>query len=94
MATYSGPFVSKRVDLVYKVPAGEPWGSTYVEIEKAYYGLKDQLRRLGALGETESPADDLIRVLPHDDEIWLVATVENYTDTATDEDLAGLSRLE
>jgi hypothetical protein len=94
MATYSGPFVSSHVDLVYKVPAGEPWGSTYVEIEKAYIGLKDQLRALGILSPMEVPADDLIRVLPHDDEIWVVATVENHAHPAGAEDLARLNRLE
>lgn len=94
MATNEGPFVKTVQTLVYKVPAAQPWGSTYVEIDKAYYALKQDLEKLGVIGKGENIPDSLINVLPMDDEIHVFAVIENRLRPALDADLAGLSSLE
>jgi hypothetical protein len=79
MATFSGPLVRTKRSIEYTVPADESWGACYVEVNKAYWAIIQDLRRLKILGEDEMPSDDLIRVFPRDDEIVLVADVQSTT---------------
>ena len=83
MAIYEGPKVHVTVDLVYVVPADWKFGSPWVEVEKAVAGMLQQLRSFGVLKENEHPSDDLIRVQPRDEEIWVVATIHDVTKTST-----------
>jgi len=79
MATYSGPSIRANVELVYTVPAEVPFGACWPEVEKAVIAMINSLRSLGVLKETEHPSDDLIRIVPMDDEVRLVATIKDFT---------------
>lgn len=85
MATYEGPKVHVSAELVYTVPADWKFGSPWVEVEKAVAGMLQKLRSLGVLKENEHPADDLIRIQPHDEEIWVIATIKDFTRQASAE---------
>jgi hypothetical protein len=77
MATYEGPKVHVTAELVYTVPAEYRYGACWPEVEKAVVGLLGKLRELGVLKPDEHPTDDLIRIYPADDEVRIVATIQD-----------------
>lgn len=91
MATASSRIrVQARIE--YTVPVSGEWGATYVEVQKAYIMLTDELKDLARsqlLGDVPRFADDLIRVLPGEDEIVIFADVFTVTNPPSDE-LLGL----
>jgi len=60
----------RRVTYVeHVVPATEPWHANWVEVQKAVSACITELRQSGALGETQEPSDERIRMRVEDEEI-------------------------
>lgn len=60
----------RRVTYVeHVVPATEPWHANWVEVQKAVSACIAELRESGALGETQEPSDERIRMRVEDEEI-------------------------
>lgn len=71
MATYSREVVHKT-EIVYKVPAEEPYGAAWVEVMKAIRAAHAELWKFGVVPEGKDAADDRIWVRCRDDEIHVV----------------------
>lgn len=93
MATYEGPKVHVTAELVYTVPAEFRYGAYWPEVEKAVVGLLGKLRELGVLKPDEHPSDDLIRIYPADNEVRIVATIQDTLVQGTTTALAFLAEF-
>jgi len=51
------------------IPSSRPWGACWNEVSLAIRAATMELRAAGIIRDDQEPADDLIRVLPGDDEI-------------------------
>lgn len=72
MATWTRrEVVTRRVE--YIVPAEGPYGACWAEVCKAFSAIRSDLETAGVLPELASMPDDMVRVLPGEDEILIVA---------------------
>ena len=68
MATYSRREVVTRT-VEFTVPAFPPYGATWAEVWKAFNAAVRELRAAGRLQQGEPPSDDMVWILPGDDEV-------------------------
>ena len=75
MAEYtSRTITSTRREFV--VPASQPWGADYGEVSKAASAAWAEYReKVGLPTDAQMPAD-VLRFIPHDDEIVIAWTIE------------------
>jgi len=75
MATYTTrEVVTRRREWI--VPAAQPWGAAWEELDKALAGAAVFYRQQHGLDEGASVPGDFARVLPMDDDIVITVTVE------------------
>lgn len=75
MATYTRREWSTR-HVEYAVPAEQPWGACWVEVDKAIVAATVEYRQRHFIPDDALPADDWLRVYPGDDEILIRFEVE------------------
>ncbi|MFF7411613.1 hypothetical protein [Streptomyces lydicus] len=66
--------ISRRV--TYTVPAPQPWGTTFAEVDKAVAAAWVRYREHHGLPEDARMPEDFCRVFPWDDEIRIVITLD------------------
>lgn len=78
MATYSRrERITRTVE--FPVPAEQPYGACWAEVWKAFNAARQELVVAGRLEKDVSPPDDMIRILPGDDEVIVCYEVEETT---------------
>lgn len=81
MATYSTrEVVTRRREWI--VPAGQPWGADYGEMEKALGAAAAFYREQHGLEAGASVPGDFARFFPHDEDIVIAVTVERAEPSA------------
>jgi hypothetical protein len=75
MATYSSfEEISRRV--TYTVPASQPWGTTFAEVDKAVAAAWVRYREHHNLPKDAPLRENFCRIFPGDDEIRIVITLD------------------